>query len=351
MTPVRIPIENIYYLLCYAWNKFEARDQVPVSVQDATCVLDLLSKILIQATRQLLKRGITQNYTEINDEVAGIKGKLLISESLKQHSFLRNKTACLFDEFSPDTLPNRIVYATLFKLLHTPSLQPSHHRALVQLYRKFPPITRISLQSYHFRQVILQRNDRFYEFILKICQLIHECLLPAEKPGEYLFTDVLRDKHKMALLFEAFVRNFYTLEQKEYQVRRENIRWQFTAKDEHLAYLPLMQTDITLENERRKIIIDTKYYTQTMTVNLSNNEKIYSSNLYQLFSYLLNQENNLPLTQQATGILLYPVCSKEYDDLDFVYGSHRVLIRTVNLNTDWKKIERRLKEIIGNIRS
>lgn len=51
-----------------------------------------------------------------------------------------------------------------------------------------------------------------------------------------------------------------------------------------------METDISLENEEKKIIIDAKYYKETMTVNYDK-ERIRSSNLYQLFSYLLNQQD------------------------------------------------------------
>ena len=53
-----IPIENIYYLLCYAWNILDEKDKVKVSVDDRTELLDLFAKILIQGTRILLKRGI-----------------------------------------------------------------------------------------------------------------------------------------------------------------------------------------------------------------------------------------------------------------------------------------------------
>ncbi len=39
-----IPIENIYYLLCYAWNKLDEKDRVAVSAEDYTKLLDLLAK-------------------------------------------------------------------------------------------------------------------------------------------------------------------------------------------------------------------------------------------------------------------------------------------------------------------
>ena len=114
-------------------------------------------------------------------------------------------------------------------------------------------------------------------------------------------------------------------------------------------YLPQMETDISLENEEQKIIIDAKYYRETMTTNYDK-ERIKSSNLYQLFSYLLNQQDGSEKTKKATGILLYPTVEKDYD-LDFKYNDHKIQIRTINLDTNWRNISTRLKKIINAIDS
>ena len=43
----KIPIQNIYYLLCYAWNRLEERDIVDVSGIDSTNLVDLfLTKVM-----------------------------------------------------------------------------------------------------------------------------------------------------------------------------------------------------------------------------------------------------------------------------------------------------------------
>lgn len=196
-----------------------------------------------------------------------------------------------------------------------------------------------------FSRVKLHRNNKFYGFLLNICRLIQENSLLSEKTGNWHFTDFLRDERKMNQLFEAFLRNFYAIEQKEFKVRRENINWQFSSEDsQNLQFLPLMQTDITLENENAKIIIDAKFYKETLKTNYGA-EKIASANLYQLFSYLLNQRKSDIKTQWATGILIYPTINQDYD-LQFHYQNHNVLIKTVNLNRNWRDIEKRLKEII-----
>jgi 5-methylcytosine-specific restriction enzyme subunit McrC len=75
------------------------------------------------------------------------------------------------------------------------------------------------------------------------------------------------------------------------------------------------------------------------------NERIKSHNLYQLFSYLINQKDGSEKSKSAKGILVYPTVSREYN-LSFSYDQHILQIKTLNLNDKWDKIADRLKDII-----
>jgi 5-methylcytosine-specific restriction enzyme subunit McrC len=343
---MQIPIENIYYLLCYAWNKLDEKDRVSVSIDDKTELLDLFAKVLINASKMLLKRGIDKSYIDTTEELAGVKGKLELSQTVKSNLLFKQRTVCTFDEFSANILSNRILVTTIYRLTRTKGLDKQLKAELWNLQKMFSGIEQIELKSNLFKQVKLNRNNRFYGFIMNVCQIIYENTLPSEEQGKYKFADFTRDDNKMNQLFEAFVRNFYRIEQKKFTtVKKETIKWQFSYSDnESFLYLPQMETDITLENENEKIIIDAKFYRETMTVNYDK-ERIKSANLYQLFSYLLNQQDKNAKTINATGILLYPTIEDDYN-LQFKYNNHNIQIRTVNLNTNWRNISSRLKQII-----
>jgi 5-methylcytosine-specific restriction enzyme subunit McrC len=344
---MQIPIENIYYLLCYAWNKLEEKERVNVSVDDKTELLDLFAKILINGTKILLKRGVDRSYIDFTDEIAGVKGKVQISQTLKSNLLYKQRTICTFDTFSSNILTNRILVSTIYSLSRTKGLNKDLKNELISLQRMFSDIDLIQINNSLFSQIKLNRNNRFYGFLMNVCQIIYENTLPSEEQGNYKFTDFTRDERKMNQLFEAFIRNFYRIEQNKYNiVKKESIEWQFECDAlDSFQFVPKMETDITLENSTEKIIIDAKYYRETMTINYDK-EKIKSNNLYQLFSYLLNQEDNTPKTENATGILLYPTIEKDYD-LQYKYKTHSIEIRTINLNSNWKLISNRLKEIIG----
>ena len=343
---MQIPIENIYYLLCYAWNKLDEKERVNVTIDDKTELLDLFAKVLINATKMLLKRGIDKNYIDHAEEISGVKGKIQISQTLKSNLLFKQKTICSFDDFSSNIILNRILVSTIYRLTRTKGLDKQLKSELVFLSRMLSDIDQIEITNSLFKQIRLNRNNRFYGFVMNVCQIIYESTLPSEEHGKYKFSDFTRDDNKMNQLFEGFIRNFYKIEQKKFKiVKKETITWQFDNSDnESYQYLPQMETDITLENEDEKIIMDAKFYRETMTVHYDK-ERIKSANLYQLFSYLLNQQDGSAKTQNAKGILLYPTIETDYN-LNFKYQNHTIQIRTVNLNSNWRDISSRLKEII-----
>ncbi|MBK8809267.1 MAG: restriction endonuclease [Acidobacteria bacterium] len=337
-----IPIENIYYLLCYAWNKLDERDRVKVSTEDCSTLLDLFAKVLINSTRILLKRGIDRNYVPITTEFAGVKGKLELSATLKTDLLLRQRTICSFDEFSSNIMTNRILLSTLRDLLRTRGLDAGFKKDIKDLVWRFGDVEPLELTRAHFAAVKLHRNNKFYDFVLRVCRIVFENRLLSERTGEFEFQDFVRDERKMSGLFEEFVRRFYEIEQDEFRVGREDIYWQLQGPDR--ALLPKMQTDVTLRSAREKIIIETKFYADPLKGSYDS-EKLPAANLYQLFSYLLNQRVD-ERSMRTTGILLYARTDRDID-LDYEYEGHRFLVRTVNLAAGWKEIEERLRAIVG----
>jgi len=345
---VNIPVQNVYYLLCYAWHKLDEKDRVNVSVEDSTSLVDLFAKVLANATTMLLKRGIDREYIVHTDEIAGLRGKLELATTVKRNTQRRGRTICQYDEFSPNTLLNRILVTTISKLTVTKSLDRDLHSQLHHLRAKLFNVEEIEITAGLFTQIRINRNNRFYGFILDVCRLIHEALLPTEIAGHYEFVDFTRDERKMNQLFEKFVLNFYSIEQSIYGAQPRNLTWNMSETSEGaLAYLPRMITDISLQSIDHEIIIDTKYYSNTLQTSYDTH-KIHSPHLYQLTGYLIHQEDaeKKPHTLQTTGILLYPTVHQELN-LSYTFHSHPVHIRTVNLNADWKQIHARLLEIIS----
>jgi 5-methylcytosine-specific restriction enzyme subunit McrC len=341
---VNIPIQNIYFLLCYAWDKLEEREVVDVDPIESTTLTDLFARVLINGTNHLLKRGFDRGYVAQEEWTGRLRGRICFQEALRANATRTGRLPCAFDELSYDVLHNQILKATMRRLIRSQGIASENSEGLAQLCRMFSEIQDIELTNRVFGSVQLYRNNQFYAFLLKVCELIHRRLLVSERSGSGKFMDFIRDKRQMAFLFENFVRTFYRVHT-DYTVKREDIYWRWISADQVAAgLLPKLQTDISLTSATRKIIIDCKF-TPEATQHHYEAETLRSAHLFQINAYL----TNLPagrLTETCEMMLLYPMVNSPLSH-NFMDRNHKISIRTIDLDQPWQGIHRDLLALVG----
>jgi 5-methylcytosine-specific restriction enzyme subunit McrC len=350
----QIPIQNLYYILCYAWNLAEQRNKVKVDASSCKTYPDLFAKLLVSGCQRLFKLGLYHEYVPTEEERYGVKGKLNVSSTIKKNHWREGRLDCVYDEYSDDVLLNQIIYASLKRLLCYEGLAKENRDKVKRVYLLFPLVKEIELSREVFDRVHITRNNRFYGLLIHICQLIYESLLPDEKrKGKYNFVDF--SEEKMNRIFENFLFNFYKKEcSGDYpKVERSNIQFQLMPLENDIDHhLPKMITDVTLINreEKRKIILDAKYYFKTFVSRFDepDGERIRRDHISQVLSYVLNQEDNgKPETWNANGILVYPKVDREvFETYRYRNTHHKLRICTIDLGQDWTNIESNLKRLI-----
>ena len=284
-----------------------------------------------------------QSYISQEEEIAGVRGRINIGVTVRRMLVSHGRTYCEFDELQVDTLPNRILRATVRRLLKAPKLDAGLRLKLRGVDRELGGISVIPLTKQLFRTVQLHGNNRFYRFLLSICELVLDMSLVDEAEGEYKFRDFIRDEKAMARLFESFIFNFYRTERPDLDIRKERIYWQASSgSDPELRFLPTMETDISVRDKphTKTLIIDAKFYKETFQ-SYYDKQTVHSANLYQIFSYLSNLEARDGPDADADGMLLYPVVEKSVR-LKYDLEGHNVQIRTLNLAADWQDIRQEL---------
>jgi 5-methylcytosine-specific restriction enzyme subunit McrC len=337
----KIPIKNLYYMLCYAWGHLAEKGYTDVINKDDKDLNNFLTRILLNKLKSLIKRGYYKEYQKYNDEASLLRGKILFKESINSLSFLRGKMNFEYEDMSHNILHNQIIKSVLHQLGRSEKLDKDLKSQTFKIISYFEGIGLIKLNSALFDQIKLHRNNQHYRFILDICRFLYESMLIHENGDKGKFIEFDRNPKAMAYLFEEFVRSFYKNELISYRVFRENIYWD--ASGRNLEYLPLMQTDISLENDTEKIIMDTKYYQNTLTSNFGS-QKVISGNLYQLFAYLNNHKK--AVGKKTSGVLLYPRVNQTLN-LSYSIMGHPLKVVTVDLNSEWKSIHQRLIEIVS----
>lgn len=341
----KIPIANIYYLLCYAWSHAEERDIVRLEeIEGLKRIHDLLAWVLVKGTFRLIRRGINRDYREVCEDLAGIRGKIMMGQTVKRVLRARGQVACEFEELSHDVLHNRILRSTLRSLQRLPDLHKDVRKEVYNAYVKLHGIRVVPLNRKMFQQVQLVRNRRIYRFLLSICRLVHEQLLVDEKAGDARFNDF--SEEKLAKLFESFVIEFYRHELHDYRVNHSGrvIKWDDNGtRDDQRSMIPKMEADVILEGSKRRIILDTKFYQEALGGRVGG--KLRSNHLYQLLAYLRNREVTVKPGPRHEGILLYPVVNAQLN-IDVCLEGFDIRARGIDLAQEWHNVRTNMVKVI-----
>lgn len=341
----KIPIRNVYWLLCYAWDQLQEGELVDISNIDISELADLFALVLLSGSHHLLRRGLEQDYQLREESLAAIRGRINVTVTARKMLAHQGRAHCEFDELTVNTLANQIIKSTVRHLYRNPTLSDTIRQQMAGLYRKLGGIDDIPLTRFAFRKVQLHSNNRVYRFLLNVCEFVQASWMADEATGEYRFRDFLRDEAKMARLFERFVFNFYKNHRPDLAISREHISWDAKAvQEDALIHLPRMETDISVRSEHTTLIIDTKYYREAMQQR-GETEKIKSANLYQIFAYLKNMEAREGSDSRSEGMLLYPQVNESLR-LEYQIAGHRVRICTLDLAQEWPEIRAELLDLL-----
>jgi 5-methylcytosine-specific restriction enzyme subunit McrC len=179
-----IPIQNLYFIFCYAWRRLEESKIVDVEEVSSPELVDLFAKVLIGGMRHLIRRGIDRGYIPVTEDLSTIRGRIYISESMKQSVSRTPRLVCEYDELSHDILINQILKATILRLIETVGIDDANAHQLRMLLKSFRAVRATRLSKHAFRQVQVHRNNAFYSFLISICELIYDATLPEGRGGE-----------------------------------------------------------------------------------------------------------------------------------------------------------------------
>ena len=108
------------------------------------------------------------------------------------------------------------------------------------------------------------------------------------------------DEQCMCRLYEKFILEYFKKEHPEVKASASQIPWD--TDDGYREMLPVMQSDITLKQRDRTLVIDAKYYAHT-TQKQYDVKTLHSGNLYQILTYVKNLDTEN--TGNVSGMLLY----------------------------------------------
>ncbi len=369
-------VRNLYHMLLYVWGKYDkdlAESARQVGAEgEISSLPNLFAHVLSEAVAQQLRRGLYRDYQPKEEIGSRIRGQLQIGPSVGRMLFRQGLAQCVFDEFSPDTLHNRIIKTTLLRLLREGGLEEAIALRVRMLLPRLGEVGELDLRRRHFSEVRLHRNNREYGLLLDICRFIYEEAMPTPDGDRSMtFRAFAGDWFKRkGRLFQNFVSRFY-------EVRATDAGW--TVKDtgktfhhplqpaspESGAYLQRLESDVYLSHlSGRKVLIECKFYGKPFASKpkrrtekddeLSDEDvgaepeapgrKISNEHLLQLGAYMDGLSRKMEGPQGVEGLLLYVQPDEQPLSADYVRegvkGAPQPLrVRCLDLTKPWDEIE------------
>ena len=339
-----IPIQNIYYMLSYAFQTLQAENYKDLATENFHNTAELCAAILDKGIGIQLKHGLRRDYVSKSESLSTLQGKLNISESIKTQTMLKKQMICTYDEFSTNIQFNQIIKSTVLLLLKA-NITNSRKKSLRKLLLFFSDVNEIDLHFVNWNQHYNLSNQN-YHMLIGMCYLVYKGLLTTQNNGTTKLMDFF-DGQRMCRLYEKFLLEYYRKEHPELTANASQIAWQLDDTENQM--LPRMQTDIMLSKNNNILIIDAKYYSH-MTQQQYGIHTLHSNNLYQIFTYVKNKEFELRNYEHTvSGMLLYAQTDEDIiPNNTYHMSGNQISVLALDLNQDFSKISRTLDDIAKN---
>lgn len=298
-------------------------------------LLDILAKVFSKKILNELQKGLYREYVSKEEALSMIKGKILISKSIKENTINKNKMNCKYDEFTEDNLFNAILKRAINVILF--SIKNNDVKKELNIINNiFNDISDIYIPNNIILNYKLNRmNNRFLEcFTLAKLILLNSSMdksLGKENGFSILFEmNYLYEEYIGVLLKEAFNDTNISINTQE---KSRYLLWNTLKERNEIALKP----DIVIYKDNKpKVIIDTKWKSSSI-----NNREIYSqSDIYQMYAYITTY------TECEECILLYPKfedISHSHWKLNQNIGDKKILISEISLESYEKSKEELFK--------
>lgn len=347
MSNIKIPIKNIYQILCYAWNIIDYKDNTVCGNEEFDSIYNLLGRILVNEVTKLCKRGFYKEYIDVQDELKTPKGNINITETVNKNLLAKKRLICEYSLYSEDVLFNQIIKVCIRQFSSYPKLDYEIKIKLIELNKSFSNVSDIKMDNRYFGLLRYSNNNMNYQMIMNVCKLFRYGLVANNDSEDIKFVDFIQES-KMEEVFEKFILNWYKKNlSSDFIVSNPKIKFIIPDDEEKLDYLPDMQTDIVLYNKKtnKKMIMDAKFYYDTLVSKFTNSKKkIRNAHIYQINTYLdMDDFDGIQY-----GALIYPTTYVELDEKQTV-KNRNIRFYTLNLNLTWNDIESRLMSFIKEL--
>lgn len=268
-------------------------------------LMEVFIQALLQSVETVVQRGLRSDYTSQQANLFTLRGKLLVSEQLRQNLLRPDRFYAAFDEFSANRAENRLLHAALVRVLAL-STSLVHQQLTRELRFVFAHIpASIDVRS-DFKRVRLDRGMAYYEPALAWARLILSEQAPVTIKGAQDAPALL---FPMDALFEAYVAKHLSVQLKPHYLLQTQASGQHLVTHQDRPWLALRPDLLVWKgnlspSQKPALVLDTKWKMLDSTETKANGSDKYGlqqGDVYQLFAY-----GHQYLSGDGDVVLIYP---------------------------------------------
>jgi 5-methylcytosine-specific restriction enzyme subunit McrC len=281
----KVPVRNLFHMLAITSGLESPFRDEDVDVASLPEILEFIVAHFADLVDRRIRDGLYRAYVEQEANLGTVRGRIAVSEDVRQNHVLRHRTYCRYAELTWDVPENQVVRQVVHLLggwVERPELRLRLRRIDATLAEVMPthlPASAIDRFAYH-------RLNEDYRPIHRLCRLFLERASLSEHEGPFDFRAFLIDMNK---LFEAFV----TQVLRDRAPAGASIRAQVPLHLGHDKKVP-MRPDVMVDlGGRVALVADCKYKRLEP-------EEFRNHDVYQLLAYCTAAD-------VSHGLLVYPV--------------------------------------------
>lgn len=288
-------------------------------------LLDVFIQLFLAEINSLIKRGISRHYQPKEENLAYLKGKLLVSQQIRTNLVMKHRHYMEFDELSSNRAENRLIRSALQWAFKRVKGKTKHLcQELLFHFTNIPESKNIRLDLKSWQK---GRHLRHYEPVLPWLEMIFKEHSPTSVDGS---TSMLSILFPMEKVFEDYVALALKKQFPNYDIKTQVRKHSLITHTPVEALKPLeeknlfqLRPDLHITYENRVIIGDTKW----KLINENKPGKKYNiseSDIYQMLAY--NQTYQKDEDKGAEIWLIYPM-SKNFTQCipDFKFDNGAVI--------------------------
>ena len=330
------PIKNLLRIAFYGGGYLEELEECDAGAEEGAGFEELLARMVANAGMRIRRGGYQRGYVEHQELLSRPRGRALWARSIASGSLAAAQLWCSFDDLCEDAPDNRVLKATVERLLASEAaclFDEEVLLALDQLRSDLREVASCRLDSRLLASLPTGPAGRRYRVVRYCAKLMVERSEPDGEGSGHWAVQLLQDHRLMRRVFERFVYRFARHHRRRCaEVSRPTYRWHGGA--ETGALVPSLKPDVVVCLGQRALVVECKYTERCLESGLHGVAKLRSDHLQQLYCYLARQPRRVT---SACGLLLYPRVGNSMR-VETKLGDFPVTVTTLDLAQPWSEL-------------